>query len=101
MVMSYGAAGSGGAVAAYMVMQSNAIKACGGLVKVEPEKFQEIVYKVEDGLVIFGKAGFFKSKFRYLIGYKGLVFHTVSEVELEFGDNVELMLAKKISMPDI
>jgi len=97
--MSYGA--TGGAVAAYMVMQSNAVKACGGLVKVEPGKFQDIAYKVENGLVVFGKAGLFKNKFRYLTGYKGLVFHTVSEIELEFGDNVELMFAKKISMPDI
>ena len=98
--MSYGAAtGAAGVVA--MAAATNAIKAFGTIVRVEPDVFAELVSRNPDALVVCAEGGIFSTKYRYLTGYKGLAFWTKASSPLEFSTEAELIMAKKISIPDI
>jgi hypothetical protein len=79
---------------------ANAIKASGAIVTVEPEDFQKIIAKTEAPLVIRSVEGRRTKKYKYLTEYKGLAFHTESRSELVFPSRVEMISAKKISVPD-
>ncbi len=99
--MSAGAAASGASGAAIAAAISNVIKACGSLIKIEPKAFESLVAIIEDPLVVSAEAGFFTKHFKYLVSYRGLVFHTKSNERLNFDKNVLELPAKKISIPDI
>lgn len=88
-----------GAVAAAAAAVMQAIKASGAIVRVEPSDFKNLVWKSAQPLVVMAEGGFLSSSFQYLTSYKGLIFFTKSKVPLELGNQVELMKAKNIWIP--
>lgn len=88
-----------GAVAVQAAI-ANAIKASGVLVRVEPGDFMAILKRIDEPLVVTGMGGVFKKHFQYLTSYKGLAFFTTSESQMLFPSRVEMVLAKKITIPE-
>jgi hypothetical protein len=88
---------SNGAVVA-AAAATNAIKAMGAVVVVEPEVFLDILQRAEKPLVVYSPAGFM-TKYKYLTSYKGLVFFTKSKEALLIPTSVEAITAKKIEIP--
>jgi hypothetical protein len=86
-----------GAAAAAAI--ANAIKASGVLIRVAPNAFQTILRKVENPLVIYAKGGFFSTKHRYLVSYKGFAFFTKSSEQILLPPGVETIVAAKIWLP--
>ncbi len=86
-----------GAVAAAAIAQ--ATKASGAIVDMDPVGFLAIVSRCEKPLVVVASGGLFHKSFRYLVGYKGLVFHTKSESEPMLPGRVEVVAAKSIWIP--
>ena len=102
MPTSAGAGGAGAGAAAAAI--ANAIKASGAIVQVEPDDFQKIMAKSDAPLVVqvagSARKGFLSKKHKYLTAYKGLIFYTTSDSELRFDSDTEVVLAKKIWVPD-
>jgi hypothetical protein len=94
-----GAAGASTAVIVATI--ANAIKACGTLVRVEPQEFLKIIGKQEQPLIVRTPPGVFSKSIKYLTSYKGLAFHCKSEMELNLPQKAELINAKKFSIPDM
>jgi len=92
--MSYGA---GAAAAAAAITQ--AIKASGSIVRVEPQDFTSIIQRANKPLVVKATGGLFGTKHQYLTNYKGLTFFTSSSTELYLPGEVEVVAAKKIWVP--
>lgn len=92
---------TGATTGAYVSIIADAIKACGTLVRVEPQDFLKIVEKQEHPLVVRKAGGAFSQSIKYLTSYKGLAFHCKSQVELTLPANVELINARKFSIPDL
>ena len=90
-------AGAGVAAAAAI---ANAIKASGAIVRVEPDEFLKVISRIEKPLVVHATGGAFTKHHRYIAGYKGLVFFTKSPEPLQFTRAMELIAAKKVSIPD-
>ena len=80
---------------------ANAIKASGVVVRVEAGDFMTVLKRLDAPLVVTGRGGVFKKHFQYLTSYKGLAFFTTSESQLVFSHRVEIIQAKKISIPDV
>ena len=78
---------------------AQATKAAGAIVRMDPNDFQQIIYKTESPLVVAATSKLFKTNYDYLTSYKGLVFYTRSPRPLQFGSKVELVNAKKIWIP--
>ena len=78
---------------------AQAVRAFGAIVKVEPDQFLKILNKSSEPLVVSAPVGFWSSGFRYLTGYKGLIFFTTANHELPLPNDVELVVAKKIIIP--
>ena len=92
--MTYGAAGFG-------AMQAMAAsKAMGSIVTVEPAEFLDILGKTEKPLVVHSPSGFM-TKNKYITSYKGLVFFTKTKDQLLIPAAVEIINAKKISIPEM
>ena len=92
--MTYGAAG-------FAAMQAmNASKAMGSIVTVEPAEFLDILGKTEKPLVVHSPSGFM-TKNKYITSYKGLVFFTKTKDEILIPAAVEIINAKKISIPEM
>jgi hypothetical protein len=87
---------AGGAAAAAM---ANAIKASGAIVRLDPDAFQRILWKVEDPLVVTSETRFFGTTYKYIFGYRGLVFYTKSAEPLRIGGKAEIISAKSIWIP--
>ena len=87
---------SAGAVAAAIV---EAIKASGAIVRVEPEEFRKLLDQNQEGLLVHAMGGLFSSKHRYLMGYKGLVFHTSAPESISVPRGCQIVEAKKIWIP--
>jgi hypothetical protein len=87
----------GGAAAAAAIAE--AIKASGAIVRVEPNTFATLVSKSESPLVILAERRFGRARYRYLTGYKGLVFFTKSPEPLPLPGTAEIIAAKKIWIP--
>lgn len=85
-----------GAVAAAI---ANAIKASGVVVNISAADFMKILSKVENPLVIYSEGGFFSTKYRYLVSYKGFAFFTKSLTPLLLPSQVEVIVAEKIWIP--
>lgn len=94
--MTNGAMGAAGAAAA----MAEALKAMGSIVCVEPQDFLSLLKKTEQPLVVFSPAGFL-TKYKYLTSYKGLTFFTKSKDPLLIPASVEVVTAKKISVPQL
>ena len=88
----------GGAAAAAAIAQ--AIKASGAIVRVAPEDFQMILSKGENPLVVIAVSKFFGTTYKYLTGYKGLVFYAKSSTPLQIDSRHEIITAKKIWIPN-
>ena len=86
---------------AAVAVAMNAIKANGVVVRVEAHEFLAILKKEREPLVVSGMGGFIKKHHQYLTSYKGLAFFTTSAQELVLPRSVELIAAKKISIPDL
>ncbi len=87
-----------GAVAAAAAI-ANAIKASGVVVNISAADFMKILSKVENPLVIYSEGGFFSTKYRYLVSYKGFAFFTKSLTPLLLPSQVEVIVAEKIWIP--
>ena len=96
--MGVAAGGATGATAAAAAI-AQAIKASGAIVRVEPGDFMSVLQKIEQPLVVVAESGFLKTSYRYLTGYKGLVFCTKSSNPLQLSSDTELITAKKIWIP--
>ena len=93
---TYGVFGAVGAAAAI----NEAIKASGPIVQVEPEQFLRLLSKTESPLVVTAATTFLRTRYKYLTSYKGLIFYAKSATPLELSMSVEVITAKKISIPE-
>ena len=84
-----------------MAAMANAIKASGAIVSVEASDFETILRKVERPLVVQSEGGVFSRKYKYLTGYKGLVFYTKTSVPLSLSSGTEVVQAKRIYIPEM
>jgi hypothetical protein len=93
---------NGGAVAAAAgaAAIANAIKASGVVVRVSPDDFLTILDRAKGAVVVHAMGGFFSTKYKYLVGYKGFVFFTKSSEPLPLPTNAEMIVAAKIWVPD-
>lgn len=87
--------------AAYIAAISSAIKACGSIVKIEPDDFQLLIDANPSGCYVCATGGFFSTHYKYLTSYMGLTFHCKSTQELIFPSHTLVIQAKKISIPDL
>ena len=78
---------------------AHAIKASGAVVNMEPEDFLAIVHRCDRPLVVIAQGGFLDKGIRYMVGYKGLMFHTKSRTELMLPGKAEIVHAKTIWIP--
>ncbi len=85
--------------AAVAVAIAQATKASGAVVDMDPDSFLAIVSRGEKPLVVVASGGLLHKSFRYLVGYKGLAFHTKSKTELMLPGKVEVVAAKSIWIP--
>lgn len=91
---------AGGAIAASGAAAiAQALKASGVLVRVEPEEFLKILNRSKDPLVVVAEGGFFSSKYKYLMSYKGLAFFTKSRTPLPLPGGAEVVRAETIWIP--
>jgi hypothetical protein len=90
--MAYAAGAAAAAIA-------RAIKASGAIVSMEPEDFLAIVNRCEKPLVVIAGGGFLDKGVRYMVAYKGLMFHTKSKSELILPGKAEVVHAKTIWIP--
>lgn len=97
--MSGAAAGAAGAAAAQAAI-ANAIKASGVLVRVDETAFRAILARIAEPLVVHAEGGFFSTHYQYLTSYRGLAFVTKTQRPIPLPSNAEVVLAKKISLPD-
>jgi hypothetical protein len=93
-----GAAGASGAGAAAAAI-TQAIRASGVIVRVEPRNFLAILERQDGPLVVHATGGFFATNYQYLTSYKGLAFFTKSGHRIRLPAGTELVQAKKIWIP--
>ena len=87
--------------AVYYASSSNAIKACGSIIRVEPKVFDDIVSKQDNPIVVRTEGGGMSRNYKYLTTYRGLTFHCKSKIELVLPRKVELIDARRMSIPDL
>ncbi|MBX2818244.1 MAG: hypothetical protein KTR29_01145 [Rhodothermaceae bacterium] len=80
---------------------ANAVKAMGVVIEVAPEAFLSILHQSENALVVHAPSGMIRISHKYLTSYKGLTFYTKVSDPLEFLTSVELVEAKRITIPDL
>jgi hypothetical protein len=95
MTAQYGAADKAAAAAAI----ANAVKASGAIVKVQPQDFVSIIGRTQSPLVVIAGKAFWSPGFKYLTGYKGLIFYCRSSEALDLPGAAELITAKSIWIP--
>ncbi|OPX29483.1 MAG: hypothetical protein B1H09_06315 [Gemmatimonadaceae bacterium 4484_173] len=93
--------GASGAVAGHYASVANAVKAVGSIVTLTPEEFLRILSAADDPLVVTALGGLFVKWYKYIFSFKGLTFYCKSRSELMMPGSVQLIQAKKISVPDI
>lgn len=92
------AAAAGAAAAAAAV--ANAIGAAGAVVTVEAEEFLKILARTQEPLVVQAEGGFFKHKYQYLTGYKGMIFFASSNEPVPLPADAVIVNAEKIWVPN-
>ena len=90
---------SGAAAGAAAAAAIQAIKASGAIVRVEPDEFQKLMTQNNQGLVVHSPGGFLSSKHKYLMGFKGLAFHTLAREPLHIPSTLQVVEASKIWTP--
>lgn len=93
--MSVGSSGAAAAAAAI----TQATKASGVIVRVEPREFCRLLERQAAPLVVHAPGGFFSRSHQYLTSYKGLAFYTKSDAPLHLVGGTELIQANKIWIP--
>jgi hypothetical protein len=88
---------SAGAVAVAAAME--ATKASGAIVHVPPEEFRKLLEMNPDGVLVHAMGGLFYSQHRYLMGYRGLIFHASSAEPVSPPRGCLVVEAKKIWIP--
>ncbi len=87
-------------IAAQAAITAQATKASGAIVDIEPSEFARILGQVREPLVIVAQGGVFTKHYRYLISYKGFVFHTKTEELLVLPAGCDIVQAKDVWIPD-
>ena len=87
--------------AGHIAAVANAIKACGTVVRLEPEEFQRVLGLQENPLIVCATGGFFSTSYKYLTSWRGLAFYCKSPGELHLPQDAEVINASKISVPDL
>ncbi len=85
--------------AAQAAALAQAIKASGTLVRLEPSDFARILNRQDGPLVVRAHGGLFRTKWYYLMPYKGLAFFCISVEPLPLPGRIELIDARKIWAP--
>ena len=85
------------AVAAAVI--ANAVKASGAIVRVEPTEFAKLLMKSKAPLVVYAEGGLISTNHQYLTNYKGLVFYTKADEQIELPRDVDVIIAEKIWIP--
>jgi hypothetical protein len=86
-----------GAAAAPAATQ--AIRASGVVVRVEPGAFLAVLGRQPAPLVVRATGWFFVTFYKYLMSYKGMAFYTEAATPLELPPGVELAEERSISAP--
>jgi len=96
-----GAAAGGGAAATAVAATAiaNALKAHGGIIKLDREEFIKILNKAKAPLVAFAEGGFFGKNYQYLTNYKGLFFFCKTGEAIRLPGTVEVIMCEKIWIP--
>lgn len=89
------------ASAAAAAAVANAVKASGAVVRVKPEDFQKILARQDEPLIVRAEGGFFGPAYKYLTSYRGLAFFCKSSEEMRLPARSQLILAEKMSMPEL
>ena len=92
---------SAGAAAGYMSMVSQAIKACGSIIRVDEMTFQTLVENQPNGLYVWSKAGFFGSHYKVMRSYRGMTFYCKYTTLPVFPAEAEVIQAKRLVIPDL
>jgi hypothetical protein len=96
---SVAAATGAGAAAAAAAAIANAIKAHGGIIKLEPDEFKKILNKADKPLVAFAEGGFWGKNYQYMTNYKGLFFFCKTKEAIHLPGTVETIMCEKIMIP--
>ena len=88
--------GAAGAAAAAAIQ---AIKASGAIVRVEPEEFRKLLAQNGQGLVVHSAGGLFSARHKYLMGFKGLAFHTSARDPIHVPNTCQVVEASRIWVP--
>ncbi len=91
--------GGASAAAAQQRAIAKAVKASGAIVRLNPEEFSKILYLQENPLIVLNEVNFLGKRYKYLTGYKGLVFYCKSPTPLELPSMAEVISADKIWIP--
>lgn len=96
-----GAAAAGGATvaAAAAAAIANAIKAHGGIIKLNRDEYIKLLNKADKPLVAFAIGGFFGKNYQYLFNYKGLFFFCKTNEAIRLPGTVEVVMCQKIWIP--
>jgi hypothetical protein len=78
---------------------AHAVKASGAIIQVDPNDFQLILARVENPLVVISEDKIFRTTYKYITSYKGLIFYAKSKEPLQIESTVEIIRAKSIWMP--
>ncbi len=93
-------AASGASAAAAAATIANATRASGAIVKMDPSEFENILIREEKPIVVIAVGGLFSKHYKYLTSYRGLFFYSKSSKPLRLDSKVEVVMAKKIWIPD-
>ena len=85
---------------AMLAAMTEATKASGVIVRVDPRAFCAVAERTTAPLVIEATRGVFSKKFCYLTSYKGLAFYAKSPTPLVLPADTELIRADKIWVPE-
>ncbi len=86
---------AGGAAAAV----AQATRASGVIVRMEPDQFQQLLYRISQPLIVVALGGVYKKKYQYLVGYRGLAFFTASVEQIQLPGGCEVVEVEKIWVP--
>jgi hypothetical protein len=90
---------SAATVAAAQAAISQAVKASGTLIRIEPEEFSRLIRGMDDGVVVESETKIFSTTYKYLTSYKGLCFFTKSSSQLSIPSKLEKIKARTVWMP--
>ena len=85
----------------YVHALTNAIKAQGVFVEVTKEDFLTILSQSEMPLVVHAQTKIIRIRHKYLTSYRGLAFFTKLHDPIHFRAPVQMIEAKKISIPEM